>query len=326
MSKQKKSFSGWNLLWLIPLAILTAIGVMMYAVPAFERVNGAQVEGSASWMQALPDETPLSQVVLPGTHDSATEFVQLAYFSKCQALSIRGQLDAGFRYLDIRLDDSEEMALMHGFTHCTVSGWPWAKPLLLESVLSDCYAFLRENPSETVLFCVKHEHGDETDAVFAERLSKLIEAESGLWYAGEGIPTVGEARGKLVLLKRFEDDGKLPGLTFNWSDQGGYDDPVKNTEANGNPALTLWVQDRYEYEADEKWAAFTGGMAASETSADAVSLNFLSTKGHAKYGHPYKYAPGLNEKLGAAGALNGWIIVDFGSAELAKTIYDINFR
>ena len=325
MSKAKKKFSAWNILWIIPLLLVLAVAVMMYVVPALEGVRDARtVEGSVDWMKALPDDMPLSEVVLPGTHDSATEYVQLAYFSRCQAYSIRAQLDAGFRYLDIRLDDGEGLPLVHGFTHCTVSGWPWAKTLYLREVLNACCSFLQENPTETVVFCVKHEHGGASDADFAEALGGFIAEKPEFWYEGSALPTVGEARGKLVLLKRFDDGGKLPGVAFNWTDQPGCADPSLNTEANENPACTIHVQDRYEYDADEKWAAVLAGMASAEVSPTDVSLNFLSTKGHTKYGHPYKYASVLNEKPEGS-ALRGWIIVDFGTRKLAETIYSANF-
>lgn len=324
MNKQKKKFSMWNILWILPLAL----AVIMYLIPAFESADKTPVEGSSSWMKALPDEMPLSQAVIPGTHDSATESCRLAFFSKCQGLSIKEQLEAGYRYLDIRLGDGEGLPLMHGFVNCTVSGWPWAGKLYLESVLKDCYAFLDENPTETILFCVKHEHGDADLAEFIGELASYVGQKQDKWYAGDSIPTVGEARGKIVLLKRFSDPGqKLPGVVFSWKDQKGYEDVTLNSVQTNNPNCTLFVQDRFEYDADEKWTAFTAGMAAGETDGANVSLNFLSTKGHAKYGHPYRFASALNKKLlnTQSSELNGWIIVDFASAKIAKQIYSANF-
>ena len=60
----------------------------------------------------------------------------------------------------------------------------------------------------------------------------------------------------------------------------------------------------------------------------AVRISFLSTKGTAKYGHPYSFAKTLNAKLMAedTASLDGWIIVDFGSAGLAEHIYKANFQ
>ena len=65
---------------------------------------------SADWMADLDDGLRLNEIVLPGTHDSATQYVQLAFFSKCQALSIGEQLEAGYRYLDIRLGLSDKVS------------------------------------------------------------------------------------------------------------------------------------------------------------------------------------------------------------------------
>ena len=81
----------------------------MYLIPAFETVDKTPVEGSADWMSRLSDEKLISEVVLPGTHDSATQYVQLAFFSKCQALSIKEQLEAGFRYLDVPVSRFQEL-------------------------------------------------------------------------------------------------------------------------------------------------------------------------------------------------------------------------
>ena len=94
----------------VVLLCLAVFVALMYVIPSVEAPKQEGVVGSDSWMESLNDSLYISEVTLPGTHDSATKNVQLAYFSKCQSLDIRGQLDAGFRYLDIRLgvDDSRE--------------------------------------------------------------------------------------------------------------------------------------------------------------------------------------------------------------------------
>ena len=327
MSRLKKRFSAWNLLWIVPLALILALAVMMYVVPAFENVDRTAAAGSADWMKSLADDTPIAEVTLPGTHDSAAQNVQLAYFSKCQALSIAEQLEAGFRYLDIRLGDCDEgFKLMHGFVNCTDGALPWSGALKLDSVLNDCYGFLEEHPSEFIVFCVKHEHGDASDAEFMSKLMAVLGEHSDRWYQGTELPTVGEARGKLVLLHRTEAQPEF-GIAFNWRDQGGFEDASLGSEANANASCTVFVQDRFEYDADEKWLAFTSGMENAQPSESTAALNFLSAKGHAKYGHPYGLAVPLNKKLAGLSAerLSGWVIVDFGSAKLAEHIYSGNF-
>ena len=59
-----------------------------------------------------------------------------------------------------------------------------------------------------------------------------------------------------------------------------------------------------------------------------LQVNFLSTTGDAAYGHPYYTAKKLNAKLMSDDSpeLSGWVIVDFGTAEIAEKIYGYNFK
>ena len=313
------------------LALLLCFMLALVILPLTETADRHSVEGSADWMSRLADDTPLHQIVLPGTHDSATKHVQLAFFSKCQALDIGAQLEAGYRYLDIRLGMDREnggFKLMHGFTNCKTGVFSGA--LYLDAVLDRCYAFLQSHPTETVIFAVKQEHGDESVAAFETVLNDIIQKAPDYWLLTDSIPTLGEARGRLVLLRRYEDEagqGAAAGLPLLWDNQNGYDDTSLNTVSHDNGSYTLWVQDRYEYSAPDKWQAFNAGLAAAGKGGDELAIHFLSTKGTAAYGHPYFYATKLNPQLLSldAEALSGWIVVDFASAILAEHIYSANF-
>ena len=322
--KKKRLRRFLRALALVP-AILLLIVLGMLVLPLTEGADTSPVAGSADWMARLPDETPLCEIVIPGTHDSATQYVQLAWFSKCQALPIGGQLEAGFRYLDIRLGDADKAdfpRLMHGFTNCKRSAL--GGTLYLDEVLADCYAFLAAHPTETVLFAVKHEHGDAPDADMARALAGFIEARPEYWLVTDMLPTLGESRGRLVLLRRWEDGEGLPLL---WADQKGSADVTQNAAMTDEGSYRLWVQDRFEYDVSGKWTAFTAGLEAPAQEGD-VLLSFLSTKGSAAYGHPYRFAKALNPKLleTDSASLRGWIAVDFGSPTLAAHIYGANFQ
>ncbi|KAJ8273609.1 hypothetical protein GJAV_G00103560 [Gymnothorax javanicus] len=56
---------------------------------------------NASWMASIPDGRPLSEVTLPGTHNT------MAFYGgalvECQSWSLDLQLQAGVRFLDIRV-------------------------------------------------------------------------------------------------------------------------------------------------------------------------------------------------------------------------------
>ena len=315
------------------LAALLLVLLVMFIIPLTETGDQTPVEGSADWMARLDDSTPLDAVVIPGTHDSGTEYVQLAFFSKCQAKDVAGQLEAGYRYLDIRLGLTDGgFKLMHGFTNCKTGPLPWEDTLYLDAVLEQCYAFLKSHPTETVVFAVKKEHGDETAQAFAEKLEAEIGKRPELWYTGNELPTLGEARGKLVLLRRYVDrslppDAACAGVPLYWVDQRGSEDLSLHAEQNDNGSYRLWVQDRFEYGTEDKWTAFLNGLKEPKITPEDLSIHFLSTKGTWKYGHPYLYAKPLNARLLELSAeeLRGWIILDFGDAALAEHIWSANF-
>lgn len=313
------------------LALLLCLLLVLVAVPMTETGDKTEIPGSADWMADLSDDKRLCELVLPGTHDSGTQFVQLAFFSKCQARSIGQQLEAGFRYLDIRLgeDESGELQLMHGFTRCK-TGTLTKSSLKLDDVLAECCDFLDAHPTETVVFAVKQEHGALSVAAFESLLDAAVRENESYWLLTDSMPTLGEARGKLVLLRRYEDAaglGARAGIPFLWESQKGHDDASRNLAVENNGSYDLLVQDRYEYGAEDKWNAFTAGMEAARDRGETdVALHFLSTKGTLAYGHPWYFAHDLNERLIRANlALDGWVIVDFASAPLAERIYGCNF-
>lgn len=332
--KKKNSFGRFLLgLFGFLLAVVLVIAAAFFFLPLTETVDTTPVEDSADWMKELDGELPLNQIVLPGSHDSATQYVQLAFFSKCQALSVAEQLEAGCRYLDIRLGvdgHNDTFKLMHGFTNCRTSPFNPVDKLYLDDLLDDCYAFLKKHPTETVVFAVKQEHGKDSVAVFESMLNSYIREDADMWLLTDSIPTLDEGRGKLVLMRRYEDEGGLEarsGIPLIWADQKGAKDTRPNVVAEKNDFYTLYVQDRFEYDTEAKWEAFTKGMAMAEKRAKDgdVILSFLSTKGSLTYGHPRQFANVLNPRLAELDSLSGWVVVDFLSPKLAETIYSHNF-
>lgn len=303
------------------LALLLIIALAV--IPLTERVPSAPAAGAGDWMAALPDDSAISEIVIPGTHDCASESAQLGFITKCQALDIAQQLNIGARYLDIRLGEADgALKLYHGFTKCKASPLPWAAQIDLEDVLRDCYAFLDAHPGETILFAVKQEHGDLSDAAFDALVQGYVQQNAERWLTPDTLPTLGEARGKLVLLRRYEGAG----LSLLWENQNGHDDVRLNTAAENNRSYTLWVQDRYEYGAADKWTAFRAGLETAQTDGENAAVHFLSTKGTLPQGHPWFFAQKLNPQLLALdkAQLNGWIVVDFLTPELAQAIYGAN--
>lgn len=100
--------------------------------------------------------------------------------------------------------------LVHGAFPISLTGPKYFAPLI-----QACYDFLDKWPSETILISLKREGiGGGTD----EDLSRILatyyysttaeDGKSEKWWLGTSIPTLGEVRGKLVLVRRYRADGK----------------------------------------------------------------------------------------------------------------------
>jgi hypothetical protein len=103
------------------------------------------LEDNSIWMKGLPNNTVLSDVVFPGSHNSSTKVIYGIYDSLaiCQEYSVYEQLKAGIRYLDIRICDDtpdNEVWVSHTFLSCK-----------LKDVLVEIASFLSNYKSEIVL-------------------------------------------------------------------------------------------------------------------------------------------------------------------------------
>ena len=327
------------------LAAVMLIGIA-FAQPVAE-VHASDTLSSSSaasvkptnWMSAIAGDTKLSAMTIPGTHDSATQYIFPGFFLNCQNSSFAEQLDNGYRYFDIRVgldetDNGMALTMIHNFGNCRKGFSFFSGKLYLDDVLEDMYSFLEENDTETIIFCVKAENSDDDVADVANVLYQLIEQNPDMWYLENRIPTLDEVRGKIVLATRWDDVNQVGeenrGLNFQWDDQNNTDlADVASTQSMINDTEQLWVQDRYKYNIEQKEDAFTEAIENSQASDDTFQLNFLSTSGSGKAGHPKRYAKYINEKLLETELQPqtgyGVIIVDFGTKKLAEHIYASNF-
>lgn len=126
------------------------------------------------WLALLPDQTPISRLSLAGTHDTMADNTNASSAAlalkgawQTQDWSLKQQLEAGIRYIDIRLkydDYDKKFFLYHGKVYL---GYEFEKDVL--NVLKD---FLTTNPSEFVIMSLKKEGGD--GQTFNEQLPKVL--------------------------------------------------------------------------------------------------------------------------------------------------------
>lgn len=315
---------------------------LVLSLSVFAGMDGSSVQAAEDhaedWMADIDGETMLSSISIPGTHDSATQYVGMRYIFQCQDTSIAQQLVDGYRYFDMRLvldgkEDEQTLILKHNFAKCKEGGGLFAKALKLSNVLSDVYAFLQEHPSETVILCMKAENSKDDVAQVQNLLYEQIDQNPQMWYLANEIPTLEQVRGKIVLATRFEDAMELgqqkSGLHFYWEDQGDREIvDVPYALSAISDSASLWVQDRYNYDTSDKLDAIVDDLENCQAADDTFSINFTSTSGSGKVGHPKKYATTINDYLLSydwqAGTSYGIVVVDFATKDLAKCIYETN--
>lgn len=237
---------------LVVATVLGALGVL-----------GACNENDAVvplWMSSIDDSVHLSQLVIPGTHDSGAMLEPLAGLAATQDLTIAEQLDAGVRFLDLRariVDD--QFWLYHGAID---------QDQAFADVFATMYAFLDTHPDEVIIASVKEETAASNatktfDAIFAEYVAGSPEH----WDLRTTVPNLGDARGKIVLLRRFPTAMAPLGIDASpWEDDA--------TFAITNDAW-IRIQDEYTVENnEEKWNAIQALHGRSE--GGILSIDFTS--------------------------------------------------
>lgn len=201
-------------------------------IPSSRHLSVLSSAKLSRWMGELGDGWPLSALSVPGTHNSPTCHVALPSV-RCQAVGVREQLDNGVRFLDVRVSASrgqgnDSLALVHSVFPVSLGGNRY-----LAGLLDELYAFLDDNPSEALIISLKREGtGRGTDQDLSQHLFRRYcggggggkkeddkdDAEEAngskddvarRWFTEPRIPSLGEARGKIVLVRRFNNDGAL---------------------------------------------------------------------------------------------------------------------
>lgn len=223
----------------------------------------------SSWMRDIPDHARVTALSIPGTHDTCSVDGLLG-FGKTQNLDLADQLNAGIRFLDIRLSHyRDNLYVHHDVVHMGKS---------YADVLDICSNFLSEHPSESILMSVKDEErfdstlgrfapsevfgkfrGDRANwtvrssafqDVFQARTWQQVDDESLFFNLTIPLPgsetvnpaltsqtTLGEIRGKIILLRRFEGGQHLGFDLTYW--------PV-NRRFRSRTSLLYAVEDRYQ--------------------------------------------------------------------------------
>lgn len=301
---------------------------------------------SRNWMSFLPNTASIGAINIPATHDSGcTDFLDVDIFSheliplaKTQNLNFKEQLNSGIREFDIRISRPEALV---GYKDSLVinHGGICAQRiedmdfLTMEDVVRYSRNFLQENPSETVILRWNSEKGGSMDIDENGRYGQLVKDFTNELKANgdivlelnDSLPTVGEARGKIVAFETHimkKDDIEYEGVTGYEKWYGGKrykkDENFYGIEHYFNEAV------RQDYVRQIKLIGdkHTDGLQFIGTDVYSFSLGIPDDR------RKYWLAPYVNEKLlnysYKKGYYYGWISMDYVTEDLAKTIYMTN--
>lgn len=226
-------------------------------------------------MKNIGDDVSLKDINIPGTHDSATRYCQLSLFAGCQKKSIAEQLRIGVRAFDIRVDG---MTLVHSFCKCKESFF--GKKLTLNKVIGDMFSFLTENPTETIVMLFKMDKGEDSGKCFSLLYENFIKGKEEKWFLENKIPTLGEVRGRIVLVRRTDSSYEKSGIDFTMMPDHGGMKETSSSDFSPNGKDTVTVQDRYSLLRKRKWEkAVKPLLDESEKHKNNLILNYLSTAG-----------------------------------------------
>lgn len=241
---------------------LTAVmvtGLLSFAQPIQAHNDSAYshdysaVASNPSWLASIDGNKRLSELSLPGTHDTMS--IKSGDIWQNQTMTLSQQLESGIRVFDMRTKHANNTLQMH---HGVI-----LQDTYFNHVLTDIDNFLNENPSETVIMRLGPDEGDGNTRSYTETLnSYLADNGSKRWSPTINNPTLNEIRGKFVILQKFSGyapDGRPYGISY----------------------YNLDIQDDYalstNWELYNKWSAIKNHLKKSKNgNRNTLYMNYLS--------------------------------------------------
>ncbi|MGH9199479.1 MAG: phosphatidylinositol-specific phospholipase C, partial [Acidimicrobiia bacterium] len=224
-----------------------------------------------SWMRDIPDNAPVATLSIPGTHNSCSVGGLLG-FGRTQNLDLRDQLNTGIRFLDIRLAHYQDNLFAHHdivhmgksyadiLTICSSFLKQHPSETILISVKDEgrfdshlgrfapsrAFGRSRGDPANWII------RSSSFEEAFQARTWQHIEDASLFYNFAPPLPgngsattsraltsktTLGEVRGKIVLLRRFEGGQDVGFDVTHWPE---------NRRFRSSTSLIYAVEDRYQ--------------------------------------------------------------------------------
>lgn len=248
------------------------------------------MKNMTNWMAYVQQSTPVFNVSIPGTHEScALHDDGTLNYTRCQSQSIPEQLNSGIRFLDIRPTyeyEGIEFEITHGGHD---------QQITFAKVQEQVVEFLKANPSEVVLMNIQQEESLENNANFVARFDSIVAGFEDYWWFDERIPTIEEARGRIVLVRGYDP------LTFNptkpvdgsWLTDKGI--PLNALTSEGSSSNKYFRTQNYSKALEREKIMEIEKLLAEGIVDNRIALNFLS---YAHFGAtPWANAEVMNPRI-----------------------------
>lgn len=258
--------------------------------------SSAPLKHNMTWMKDIPDNTKLSEMTIPGTHDSCSLFGICC--ARTQTWTLVEQMKAGIRYLDIRLRKiNDTLRAYHGCVDQKEN---------FDSILNYVLDFLEKNPSESILMEIIKEYNDlnctkNFETLYNEYVGsykdKIVEYEYRDY-------TMSEIRGKIFVVKVF----------------GGSTSNIKNFQIQNK-----WSVNFRCLMNNKKRRIKESFHRALTMNNEQIFLNYLSASSDYAMMTPYTAAKQCNEIAMRYHGRLGIVLADYPGEELIEHLINQNF-
>lgn len=254
---------------------MPALGALLLTSVA----SGAVTE---EWMSGLPDNVAVRELSIPGAHDAATgngfsgSSSFLALFSGVtQSLSLEAQWDAGVRAFDLRPSYKAgvdgNLQIYHGILETKMS---------MKAALQTLVDKLASSPGEMAVVLMRHESDSDSNSdSWPAAMSELLAEFDGHIATFSPDMTLGDARGKIIVLSRDSFESAKAAMIAGWSHSESFTDQKRAILSLGRNKAALYAQDYYECSsADSKYQAVTTliDYSTANTSTTPWVINHVS--------------------------------------------------
>jgi 1-phosphatidylinositol phosphodiesterase len=265
----------------------------------FRKANDGFDFGRKNWMKKICGDILLSEMALPGTHDSGSFKEKGGHAVTTQCLDFYEQLSVGIRMFDIRIRHVNDQFILQ-------FGMDYVREVTFNEFLETAENFLLNNPSETILFRLNQEKNKSTGntrSINATLELYLKDHEKAYLKTTNHLITLSQARGKFIMFIN-ESDFKGFGINYeilkeqnknyldsNWGLYPKWDDVKSHLKSAVNPENNEWYINYLSAKTAGFFPYFVASGRVSPETGSARLETGLTTPGNE---HSYPDFPRIN--------------------------------